>query len=128
MFCVQTKGKASAAARVKADEQAKREAYDAGRSRMKREKEEHAARGLAPAPCRDFRLPQRHVPALLMIWELTQVCWAVVGAGNGGDVGRAGWLGGVDVGPIVEAMLGRHGKLCLAIVGVYWTVVGVCAG
>ncbi len=71
--CVQNKGKSSAFAKVKAEEQAKRESYDAGRSRIKREKEEHAARGPIPAPCRDFRLPQRQVPALLMIWELTQV-------------------------------------------------------
>ena len=77
-YCgVQNKGKTSASAKAKAEEQAKRESYDAGRSRIKREKEEHTARGPIPAPCRDFRLPQRQVPALLMIWELTQVCWAV---------------------------------------------------
>ena len=70
---MQNKGKASTSAKVKADEQAKRESHDAGRSRTKKEKEEHAARGPIPAPCRDFRLPQRQVPTLLMIWELTQV-------------------------------------------------------
>ena len=95
---VQNKGKASAAAKVRAEEQAKRESYDAGRCRMKREKEEHAGRGPIPAPCRDFRLPQRQVPALLMIWELTQVCWAIVGAGKGLMWGVLGSCGGRDVG------------------------------
>ena len=71
---LQQKGKASTAVKVKAEEQARRESHDAGHSRSKREKEEHAARGPIPAPCRDFRLPQTHVPTLLMIWELTQVC------------------------------------------------------
>ena len=90
---MQNKAKASAAAKVKADEQAKRESYDAGRSRMKREKEEHAGRGPIPAPCRDFRLPQRQVPALLMIWELTQVCkntcgWVGAGVGCAGQLCR----------------------------------------
>lgn len=74
---LQHKGKASASAKLKADEQARRESHDSGRSRIKREKEEHAARGPIPAPCQDFRLPQHQVPTLLMIWELTQVCWAV---------------------------------------------------
>ncbi len=54
-------------------EQAKRDSQATGRSRVKREKEEHAARGPVPEPCRDFRLPQSRVPALLMVWELTQV-------------------------------------------------------
>lgn len=54
-------------------EQAKRDGQATGRSRVKREKEEHAARGPVPEPCRDFRLPQSRVPALLMVWELTQV-------------------------------------------------------
>jgi len=54
-------------------EQAKRDSQAMGRSRVKREKEEHAARGPVPEPCRDFRLPQSRVPALLMVWELTQV-------------------------------------------------------
>ncbi len=54
-------------------EQAKRDNQATGRSRVKREKEEHAARGPVPEPCRDFRLPQSRVPALLMVWELTQV-------------------------------------------------------
>ena len=54
-------------------EQAKRDSQAAGRSRVKREKEEHAARGPVPEPWRDFRLPQDKVPALLMVWELTQV-------------------------------------------------------
>ena len=54
-------------------EQAKRDSQATGRSRVKREKQEHAARGPVPEPCRDFRLPQSRVPALLMVWELTQV-------------------------------------------------------
>ncbi|DBB03841.1 TPA: hypothetical protein ACH3X1_012936 [Trebouxia sp. C0004] len=59
-------------------EQAKRDSQATGRSRVKREKEEHAARGRVPEPCRDFRLPQSRVPALLMVWELTQVLGAVL--------------------------------------------------
>ena len=49
-----------------------------GTSRMKREREAQIARGPAPAPCRDFRLPQHQIPALLMVWEFTQVliAWA----------------------------------------------------
>ena len=54
-------------------EQAKHDSQAAGRSRVKREREEHAARGPVPEPCRDFRLPHSKVPALLMVWELTQV-------------------------------------------------------
>ena len=60
-------------AKLSQAEQAKRDSQAAGRSRVKREKEEHAARGPVPQPCRDFRLPQAQVPALLMVWELTQV-------------------------------------------------------
>ena len=44
-----------------------------GKSRMKREREAQIARGPAPEPCRDFRLPQHQIPALLMVWEFTQV-------------------------------------------------------
>ena len=44
-----------------------------GTSRMKREREAQAARGPVPPPCRHFRLPQHQVPALLMVWEFTQV-------------------------------------------------------
>ena len=60
-------------AKLSQAEQAKRDSQAAGRSRVKREKEEHAARGPVPQPCRDFRLPQAQVAALLMVWELTQV-------------------------------------------------------
>lgn len=93
---MQNKGKASAAAKAKAEEQAKRESYDAGRSRIKREKEEHTVRGPIPAPCRDFRLPQRQVPALLMIWELTQVRWAVWWGKRGKGMQLWGSLGGCE--------------------------------
>lgn len=44
-----------------------------GKLRMKRERDAQTARGPAPEPCRDFRLPQHQIPALLMVWEFSQV-------------------------------------------------------
>ena len=76
---MQDKARAAAASKAKAEEQARRDSLGSGRSRIKREKEEHAARGPAPQPCRDFRLPRQQVPTLLMIWELTQVDSLLVG-------------------------------------------------
>ena len=70
---LQEKVKASSATKSTTEEHGKRESQGSGRSRVRREKEEHAARGPVPEPCRDFRLPQHLVPVLLMIWELTQV-------------------------------------------------------
>ena len=72
-WCVLQDDTKVASVKVSQAEQAKRERQAVGRSRVKREKEEHAARGPIPEPCRDFRLPQDKVPALLMVWELLQV-------------------------------------------------------
>lgn len=59
--------------RIDAERRQKQRQQEA-KARAKRERQADAARGLAPEPYRDFRVPMAFVPDLLVVWELTQVC------------------------------------------------------